>query len=242
MKKLVLGALLVAAASSTACTPAPTDAVITARWKFEHFSNGTVGGDDPCPPGFTTTSIHSKPWDPINNVTFGTEIIDKFDCSAKIGTTDPLDGIFLVWVQIESDTGSTVYAQSERSYIDTIDGDVTLDFPLLDNAGFFFLTWDLADATRGNAPITCEQAGITRAGSVETHATLVNTTNLLTDKFPCNHYYGTTEPLPVGTYTVSVDVDDGTGSIGTAPALTNERITAPNGLTDLGHIIIPVTP
>src|ERR1041385_2157810 len=107
MKKLVLGALLAAAASSTACSSsAPTDAVITARWKFEHFSNGTVGGDDPCPPTFTTTSIYSQPWDPINNVTFGAPVIDKFDCAAKIGTTDPLDGIFLVWVQIENDNGT----------------------------------------------------------------------------------------------------------------------------------------
>jgi hypothetical protein len=241
MKNLVMGALLGAAASLTACTAAPTDAVITANWRFQHFSGGVVSGDDPCPPGFTTTSIHSKPWDPIANVTFGTEVIDKFLCSDKSGTTDPLDGIFLVWVQIETDNGGSIYAQSERNYIDTADGDTTINLPMLDNAGFFFLTWDLANASN-NAPMTCEQAGVGRAGSVETHATLVGTTALLTDKFTCNHYYGTTEPLPVGTYTVSVDADDGTGSIGTAPAIINQHITAPTGLTDLGHIVIPVTP
>jgi hypothetical protein len=236
MKKLVLGALLAAAASSTACTSASTEAVITANWSFEKV-NGTVSGQ--CDPNYPTTSIYSQPWDPINNVLIGQPIIDKFDCAAGHGTTDPLDGLFLVWIQMENDSGSKVLIKSKETYIDTADGDLALDFPILSDGGYFFLTWDLVDA-QTSAPLTCKQAGISRNGSVETIATIVGTTFMLTDKFTCEAGYGTTAPLLAGTYSVSVDAEEGNQAVGTAPTLINKQITAPEGLTDLGHILIPI--
>jgi hypothetical protein len=239
MKKLVLGVLLAVAASSAACTASSsssTSAVITAHWPFTHV-NGAASGQ--CDPRFGTAAIYSQPWDPVSNQLLDRPVIDKFNCSAMRGTTDPLDGIFLVWVQIESDDGSQIYVKSKETYIDTADGDLVIDFPILDDGGYFFLTWDLVSAA-SNAPMTCSQARIGKSGSVETLATLVGTSNALVDQFPCEHGFGTTEPLPSGTYTVSVDADDGTGAIGTAPALTNKVIRAPGGLTDLGHILIPI--
>src|SRR3954468_7178065 len=90
MKNLVLAALLGAVTASTACTSStPTDAVVTAKWSFSTFANKDTA-TDPCPTNFTTASVHSKPWDPVRGefVAGGVEVIDKFDCSAKIGTTD----------------------------------------------------------------------------------------------------------------------------------------------------------
>ena len=119
MKNLVLGVLLVSAASSAGCSstepPPPTDAVVTAHWSFSSYANRNSPALDPCPGGFSTASVHSKEWDPVAGqfVPGGIEVIDKFNCSAKVGTTDPLDGVFLIWVQIESTSGGTVYAQSE---------------------------------------------------------------------------------------------------------------------------------
>jgi hypothetical protein len=243
MKKLVLGALLAVAASTAACTSsASTEAVITADWPFRHV-DGTASGQ--CDPNFGTAAIYSQPWDPVSNNLLGQPVIDKFNCSAMHGTTDPLDGIFLVWVQIESDDATRVYVTSESTYVDTADGDVSLHFPILDDGGYFFLTWDLVNA-QTQAPLTCAQAGIGSNGSVETVVSIVPedpTMDPIVDKFTCSHGFGTTDPIPEGTYTVVVDANNNSGAaVGTAPALNNKVIRAPGGLTDLGHILIPITP
>jgi hypothetical protein len=234
MKKLVLGALL-AVVSSTGCTVSTsTEAVVTARWSFTHFADDSARS---CPVGFDTATIVSQAWDPFTNELVGSPVLDLFDCADMQGTTLPLDGIFLVWVQIEGAAGQ--YAESSHTYVDTADGDVLIDFEIFDDAGFFFLTWDLVDAVT-NAPLTCDEAGVTGNASVETIATIVGSTFMLTDKFQCEHGYGTTSPLLAGTYTVSVDAEVDNVAVGVAPALTNRVIRAPNGLTDLGHILIPI--
>jgi hypothetical protein len=236
MKKLVLGALLAAVASATGCVTESTDAVITANWSFTHFADNT---ERSCPIGFDTTTIVAQPWDPISNRLVGSPVEDLFDCADLGGTTAPLDGIFLVWVQVENDAGTSVYAKSESIYVDTADGDVELDFPIYDDAGFFFLTWDLEDEVT-RQPLSCEEAGVVGDAGVETIATIVGSTFMLTDVFPCDHYFGTTAPLLAGNYTVSVDAVVDGEPVGIAPALTNRRITAPSGLTDLGHVRIPI--
>jgi hypothetical protein len=235
MKKLVLGALLTAVASSAACTSS-TEAVVTARWQFTHFEDDTARS---CPVNFQTASVYAQPYDPITNETFGAPVVDKFDCDVFEGTTLPIDGIYLVWVQIENDSGTQVYAKSNQEYFDTIDGDGVIDFEIFDDAGFFFLTWDLEDAVTG-APLTCREAGVVGDASVETVATIAGTSFMLVDKFTCEHGFGTTSPLLADTYTVSVDAEVDGLAVGVAPALTNKVITAPNGLTDLGHILIPI--
>lgn len=235
MKKLVLGALL-AVVSSTGCTVSTsTEAVVTARWSFTNFATDSARS---CPVGFDTATIVSQAWDPVSNELVGSPVLDLFDCADMQGTTLPLDGIFLVWVQIESATGQ-VYAESSHTYVDTADGDVLIDFEIFDDAGFFFLTWDLVDAVT-DAPLTCDQAGVVGDASIETIATIVGSTFALVDKFQCEHGYGTTSPLLEGTYTVSVDAEVNGAAVGTAPTLTNRVIQAPNGLTDLGHILIPI--
>lgn len=237
MKNLVLGALLAAASLTSACTissSTPTDAVITARWSFKHFADGTARS---CPTGYQTASVISQAWDPINNQLFGPKVIDKFNCADGVGTTDPLDGIFLVWVQIENDAGTAVYAQSEQSYIDTADGNATINLNILDDAGQFFLTWDIV-RQGSNAPLTCADVG--PGAKVGTSATIVGSTFLLADNFPCNHYYGTTDPLIAGTYTVAIQALLNNAALGSGITLTNKTVSSPNGLTDLGHVLIPI--
>lgn len=245
MSKLVMATLIATAASSAACTatvtpidpPVDTSAVITANWQFDHYADNTPRQ---CPTNYQTASIYSQPWDPISGRPTGQPVVDKFNCAAMRGTTDPIDGVFLVWVQIESDDDRNVYAKSAQSYVDTLAGDVSFDFPILDDAGFFFLSWELRDKTNG-APLTCAQASDGRGPvKVATVATIVGSDFLLVDRFLCEHGFGTTDPLLADTYTVSVDAAISSGAIGTAPALTNKTITSPNGLTNLGHIMIPI--
>ncbi|MEO7733504.1 MAG: hypothetical protein ABIY55_21250 [Kofleriaceae bacterium] len=248
MNKLVIATLIAAAASSAACTatvtpidppidPPDTSAVITANWQFDHFADGTERG---CPTDYQTATVYWQPWNPVTGRLTGQPITDQFNCAAMHGTTAPLDGVFLVWIQIESDDGSRIYAKSEQSYIDTIDGDRSLELKILDDAGRFFLSWELRDKATG-ASLTCAQASDGGgAVKVETVATIVGTDFMLADRFPCEHGFGTTDPLLADTYTVSVDAAISSGAIGTAPALTNVVVSSPNGLTDLGHIMIPI--
>ena len=247
MKNLVLGVLLVSAASSAGCSstepPPPTDAVVTAHWSFSSYANRNSPALDPCPGGFSTASVHSKEWDPVAGqfVPGGIEVIDKFNCSAKVGTTDPLDGVFLIWVQIESTSGGTVYAQSESEFFDTLNGDKTIDLPtLFTDAGYMDLSWDLIGT--GNTRLSCAQAGIGSSGSVSTTAVSVASPSfMLVDKFTCTDGFGTTDVLPEDTYDVTVTASSGPGhDLGVSAPLADKLITAPNGLTHLGHVRIPV--
>ena len=241
MKKLALGALLAAAASSTACTPAPTDAVVTATWSFSTYANRNQAPTDPCPAGFDTATIHAKPWDPFLGefVPGGREVLDKFDCSAKVGTTAPLDGIYLIWVSIENSSGSSVYASSESEFFDTIDGDANIALPtLFKDAGFFDLTWDLM---RGNTRVRCQDVGIGSSGSVaSTSISVASPTFMVIDKFTCSEGFGVSEVLPADTYDITVTASTGSSDVGASGPIADVAIHDRNGLTHLGHIKIPV--
>jgi hypothetical protein len=241
MKKLVLGALLVAAASSTACTAAPTDAVVTAQWSFSTYANRNQAPTDPCPAGFTTATVHSKPWDPFLGefVAGGVEVQDKFNCSDKQGITDPLDGVYLIWVSIESTSGGTVYAESESEFFDSIDGDKAIELPtLFKDAGFFDLTWDLM---RSNVRVHCSDVGIGANGSVSaTSISVVSPSFMAIDKFTCTDGFGISEVLPVDTYDITLTASTGSSDVGASGPIADVPIHAPNVLTHLGHVKIPV--
>jgi hypothetical protein len=242
MKKLVLGALLGAAASSTACTSAaPTDAVVTASWSFSTYANRKQAPTDPCPAGFSTATVHAREWDPFLGefVAGGLDVQDKFNCSDKIGTTDPLDGVFLIWVSIESTSGGTVYAESESEFFDTIDGDATISLPtLFKDAGFFDLTWDLV---KNGARVHCQDVGIGSSGSVSATAiSVVSPSFMAIDKFTCADGFGTSEVLPVDTYDITVTASTGSSDVGASGPIADVPIHAPNVLTHLGHVKIPV--
>ena len=250
MKNFVLGALLVAAASSAACTssmepppPPGTSAVVTAHWSFSSYANRNSPASDPCPAGFSTASVHSKEWDPVAGqfVAGGIEVIDKFNCSDEVGTTDPLDGTFLIWVQIESTSGATVYAQSESEFFDTIDGNKSIELPtLFTDAGYLDLSWDLIGT--GNTRVSCAQAGVGASGSISSTAVSVASPSfMLVDKFTCTDGFGTSDVLPEDTYDVTVTASSGSGTdVGASGPIADVQIHAPNGLTHLGHVRIPV--
>ena len=243
MKNLVLGALLFAAVSSTACgtsTSSDTSAVITAHWSFNTYANRNGPAIDPCPTGFDTAAVYARPWDPFLGVFVASaEQPDLFNCSDKVGTTDPLDGVFQVWVQIENHNGSLVYATSESIVIDTLDGDTSIDLPtLFKDAGYFDLSWDLE---RGGRRVHCAEAGFSSSGRISTTAILNGSSTMIVDKFSCDDGFGVTEELPVGRYLVSVTASSAPGTdIGVSDPLPDKPITAPSGLTHLGVIRIPV--
>jgi hypothetical protein len=239
MKNLVLGALL-AVASSTGCiiSSGSSDSVVTARWQFTHLADKSPRS---CPVGFATATIVSQPTDTVTHRGFGTTIVDKFDCADGIGTISLPDDTYLVWVEIESDDGTQTYTQSQQTFVDTSFGDATIDIDILDDGGYFFLTWDLVDSV-SQKPLTCAEAGVTSSGSVEAISTNMATSQkIITDKFTCEDHFGTTDALLAGNYTVAIDALDSTDrALSSRSTTVSKTITAPDGLTDLGHILIPI--
>jgi len=239
MKNLVLGALLAAASSFAAgCTSSGT--TVTVSWDFQHLSASNTGAPSAlsCPTDFPTATIISQRTDDSTHVGFGDEFIDHFNCSDGIGTIVlPDEDSYLVWVEIETDSGSSTYAQSNSTYVNTAFAVEPINVNIVDNGGYFFFEWDLVDA-KTNAPLACTDIG---SGSVEAISTSVASPSYFKDdKFDCDAHYGTTDPLIADTYTVSIDAEDSTGALGPAKNLTNKTIHAPNGLTDLGLVLIPV--
>jgi hypothetical protein len=69
-----------------------------------------------------------------------------------------------------------------------------------DDDGRFFLTWSLVDAV---GPLDCAEVGADRVSVLSTR---VGTASGIEDIFACEDLEGTTDPLPSGTYTVSVSL------------------------------------
>lgn len=241
MKNLVLGALLAAAVSSTACgTSSDTSAVITARWSFNTYANRGGPPTGACPAGFDTAAVYARPWDPfVGDFVASAEQPDLFNCSDKIGTTNPLDGIFQVWVQIESHGGGSVYAVSESIVIDTADGDAAIDLPaLFTDAGYFDLSWDLE---RKGVRVHCSDAGVGPSGMITAVVVASSSTAMAGGKFDCTDGFGVSDPLQVDDYLVTVTASSAPGTdVGVSDPIDNVHITAPSGLTHLGVVKIPV--
>lgn len=235
MKKLVLGALLAVASSATGCST-DNGSVVDVAWTFKHLADGSARS---CPVDYPTATIVSQRTDDSTHLGAGETFIDKFDCAAGSGSIvlPDLDS-YLVWVEIETDSGSSEYAKSNATYVDTSLSYQPVDVEILDDGGYFFFEWDIYD---GATRVSCADAGVTTSGggSVDSVATsLSNSSYFRDDKFSCEDHYGTTDGLLAGEYTVSVTAEDSAGVVGGAPTLTNEEIVAPNGLTDLGLLHI----
>lgn len=219
---------------SAVCTIESVDtALITANWRFE---NVATNAQTQCPSGFDTAALYSQEVD-LNGTALGQPIIDLFNCADGTGTTAPLPpGLYQSWIAITDTDGSTTYAQSTSAYVDVTTADQTFSATILNDGGYFALTWNLIDSS--NAARTCEQvAGITGVGVLST--SVANSNNFFDDKFTCADYYGITGGLLAGVYTVAVDaLGAGDASIGRSPVLTNRLILDKNRVTDLGNITI----
>lgn len=245
MRKVVFA--LVAAAAATACTtsdgtnPPGEDAIITAKWSFKELASGD---SLVCPTGFNTTAVHVIPVDDIGN-RLGAGVIDLYSCNAFTGTATYEPDLYEVYMEITTDNNSAKYADTPSAFVDTIDEDKTITQTIIDDGGFFVFDWQLRDKVSGTQ-LTCADAAAT---SVDITATLVGTSTATSDVYNCrtpgfrDSGTGTafTAGLIAGDYTVSVSaLNASEQAVGVAPALTQKRISAPNKITDLGMIQIPI--
>ena len=221
------------------------DAVITANWSIKSAAtNQTLN----CPPNITTAAVYSQAVNGANQPV-GTPIIDLFDCDDNSGQTAPLPpDVYQVWVELTSEGGGQVYAASTKwpagiddldrnDIIDVRDVDKAFTTTLLEDGGYFALSWDLVDA-QTNAPITCADALSDGVSVISTSVS--NPNSFVDDVFNCEAGFGITGGMLQGTYTVQVAALEDEQSIGDAPTLTNKTIRNANQITDLGLVQIPV--
>jgi hypothetical protein len=212
------------------------DAFISATWQIRSEAQNIEVG---CPPGFDTAALYNQPVD-ANGNNAGPVIVDLFDCAAKAGTSAPLPPTtYLTWIEITDHNNTNVYAKSLSAYVDVTVSDKTFNAQILDDGGYFQLSWDLIGA-QTNAPLSCASAGVT--GGIEAVATEVaNPNNFASDIYDCEDHTGITAGYTAGTYTIRVDAfTTGNQTLGGVD-LTNKTILDRNRVTDLGTIQIPIT-
>ena len=222
--KLSFIALWLTACATETTHPATT---VTAHWTLGDLATGRTLG---CPAGFPIARVIAQPIDG------GDAIVTDFDCAAGLGVTAALaPAPYALVVQIIAADG-TAFAQATPRTIDLTDGnDARLDATILEDAGYAQLAWTLVDAASG-AALTC-------AAAVIDHLVVTGTgpAGTFEDAFGCDGPGGLTSALPAGDYTFAVAATRLGQTVGTASAPERASIAAPNRITDLGSIPIPVT-
>ena len=248
MKNLVLGSLFLAALASqtTGCIITSDDgdyATMNAEWTFRSVNpQGDVSPPNLCPSGFLTVALHNQEIDSTGRP-IGDEIIDVFDCDVGRDFTDELPpALYETTLLVTSDSGGQVYAESLPQTLDVTIADKTFKTDIIDNGGYFKLSWDL-QKTATAAPITCSSLAATDGVGVT--ATLTsNTAIFVPDDFDCvdgEQFSVFTAPLAKGTYTVAVQPINGASqSIGQTTTLANKTINDRNDVTDLGILVLKV--
>ncbi|HEU0037481.1 MAG TPA: DUF4215 domain-containing protein [Kofleriaceae bacterium] len=221
--------------SSTCLDEVAGDALITANWTFKDVATNTVTG---CPAGFDTVKVVSQPVDAVGNPV-GTPIIDLFNCADGTGTTAPLPATtYSVHLEVTTATGGVPYASSLSAFVDVTTADATFTTTILNDGGYFAFDWALVGANTNNA-LTC--ADVATIDSIEITSTLSGTTTAVADKFSCAAGTGVTGGLLAGSYTVSIAALNAQNqALGAPQNQSNAVIQAPNKLTDLGLITLPI--
>ncbi|MDB4963874.1 MAG: Metal dependent amidohydrolase [Myxococcales bacterium] len=206
----------------------------TARWSFRTVASSTALA---CPTGVTTIQVISQALDGDSPV--GSATVDLFDCATMTGTITPVyQGRYQTFLAAGNSSGTQVYATTVSAVVDltTSDGDYTAAF--VDDGGYFSLAWTLIGAS-SNLPKTCADAMTTSVSVLST--AVASPTSFFEDLYTCADGGGVTAALPAGTYTVSVSgLDASDGSLGTPVNLTDRTIVAPNKVTNLGTVTIPI--
>lgn len=243
MKQLVLGSLIALAASQAAgciiSSSSTDEGHITASWTVKDVAPEVVVG---CPPGVDTASLVSEASDSSGTLIdpsctgVNTCFVDAFNCTDGVGTSAPLPaGAYVASIQLSGPGG--LYATSVSALIDITNVDKDFHADIIDNGGYFHLSWQLEGA-QTHAALTCADAGVT--GGVETIATISGTQSAYNDKFDCADGDDYTAAVPAANYVVSVDAFDASNTA-LGPAVNiNKAVGAQNDVAELGTVVLPI--
>jgi hypothetical protein len=248
MNKLVLTILITTlAAQAAGCVIHTTDrdgsggggntdvAAISARWALRNMADGATTA---CPAGFDTVQLFAQAVDEGGNP-IGDPAVDLFDCDTRSGeSTGLVPDVYQVWIEVRSRDLATLFAQSLSQVIDVRRLDQTFSTDILNDGGYFQLSWDLVARTT-NRPLECSQ--IAGLGTIKALSTSVTDARFAyVDQLVCEDHAAVTGGLLQGSYTVAIDAMVGDMSVGKAVTLTNKPIKGQSSITDLGLITIPI--
>jgi hypothetical protein len=214
----------------------PVDvASISARWSFRNMADGA---STLCPAGFDTVELFALPVDDLGNA-LGEPAIDQLDCNKRSGeSTDLVPDLYEVWIEVRSRDLTRLYAQSLSRVLDVRRLDQTFSVDILNDGGFFQLSWELAGKTT-NRPLECSQ--IPGLGTIQTVSVNVADPQFTyDDPLVCEDHTAVTGGLLEGSYNITIDALASDRSVGRITMLNNQQIVGPNGITDLGVITIPI--
>lgn len=210
-------------------------ATIAARWSLRNMADGAATR---CPAGFDTVQLFVLPIDE-QGAAIGDPSIDLFDCDAFTGASrDLFPDLYQMWVEVRSHDLSALYAQSLSQIMDVRSVDQSFTTDLLNDGGYFQLSWDLVGAA-SKRPVGCSQVtGLDSVLAVST--SVVDAHRIYDDRRPCADHAGVSEGLLHGNYTITIAAMAGAQRVGTPITFTNQTIEAQNRVTDLGAVTIPI--
>jgi len=139
-----------------------------------------------------------------NMSTSAPPVTDVFPCAAGMGRSRALQpGNYDVTAALETAAGRVVSGATGRFAV--APGSLTDTGDLVFEIQSFELSWSLS---RGNMAVACDQVGARNVNLITQVAGEPAPTTYL---FPCNDGSGTTTAVPVGTYTIQVQLLDGSG-------------------------------
>jgi hypothetical protein len=210
-------------------------AAISARWSLRNMLDGATTA---CPVGFDTVQLIALPID-VNGDAVAEPSIDLFDCNKRQGiSVDLVPDVYQVWLEVRSGDLATLYAQSLSQVLDVRQADQVFSADILNDGGYFQLSWDLVGKATSR-PLDCAQvAGINAIKAIST--SIADAHRVYDDKLVCEDHTTVTGGLLQGMYTISIAAMSGDQPLGKAATLTNKVIAGQNRVTDLGLITIPI--
>jgi hypothetical protein len=226
------GIVLAALCAAPACV-AEEPGVIRAQWDLKELA---TGGSTACPVGFDTTAVHVMPID-LGGDRVGNGFIDLFPCGAFDGRADYAPGRYEVFLEIATPTLSSRYASSLTTLVDLTASDATFFHTILVDGGYYATEWALRNVTT-NQNVTCATSSVAK---IEVTAAIAGGSEAKTETFDCTTSAVLSMGLLQGAYTISASAYDASMNyLGTSNQVA-QNINAPNKITDLGVITIPIS-
>lgn len=210
-------------------------ATIAARWSLRDMADGATTR---CPSGFDTVQLFALPIDD-QGTALGEPNIDLFDCDAGTGASSDLaPDLYQVWIEVRSHDLSALYAQSLSQIMDVRLADQRFTTDVLNDGGYFQLSWDLVGAA-SKRPLGCSQVtGLDSVLAVST--SIIDPHRIYDDRRSCADHASVSEGLLHGDYTITIAAMAGAQQVGAPITFTRQTIAAQNRVTDLGAVTIPI--
>lgn len=205
---------------------------ITTRWTFQDLETQQA---TTCPAGFDTVAVATQAVDALGP--YGATLVDLYDCGDAAGTGlfDP--GVYDTWMEVTTPDLSTAYADSLITSVDVFDRDAFVDNEILNDGGYFLLSWDLIGEV-SNRVLGCADAGVDQIEAIS--VSTASADRMETDQFACSDHFGITGGFLQGDYTVTLQLGNEGRPIDGVVDLSTRTINDRNKVTDLGHVMIPI--